>query len=323
VRAWQEVHPGRTAHTIVSAIEHDAVLVTAQALREMGVEVSIVPVNKEGVIDLELLASLIKKETVLISIMYANNEIGTIQPIKEIAKIIRRWKKEARGTVRSEKIDDESRYPLFHTDATQAVNYCDMHIPALGVDLLTMNGAKVYGPKGVGLLYVARHIKISAVSFGGGQEKGLRPGTENTAAIVGFAHALTLTRTLVSAESERLLRLRDELIALLTQQFDDIIINGSCLERLPNNVHFSFPDVDHEFLAIVLDREGFAVATKSACNELDAEISHVLLALREAAESTLPTSGIRLSFGRGTTLAEIERFVVTLKKIKETILIPV
>jgi cysteine desulfurase len=318
VHAWQLSHAGKTAHIIVSAIEHDAVLESVRLLEREGVRVSYLPVDKEGIVVVSALKEMITLETVLVSVMYANNEIGTIQPIKEIAKSIRKWKKEHRGVVRTEKPKDDDRYPLFHTDACQAANYCDMRIPSLGVDLLTLNAAKVYGPKGIGLLFASRGTPLSSLVVGGAQERGLRAGTENVPAIVGFAEALARTREIADQESARLTLLRDRMILKLRELSPKIIINGSVSERLPNNVNFTVPDVDHEFLLLALDAAGFAVATKSACNEFDAETSHVLAAIRTSAESAVPPSGIRLTFGRTTTAEDVDAFIGSLRVILST-----
>jgi len=320
VRAWQKEHLDKRAHVIVSAIEHDAVLEPARRLREEGVRVSEVAVGGDGVVDLAALKEMICEETVVISIMYANNEVGTVEPIKEIAKIIRKWKKETRGVTRDGKPEGDERYPLFHTDACQAANYCDMNIPRLGVDLMTLNAAKVYGPKGIGLLYRSREVLIEAQIIGGGHERGLRAGTENVPAVVGFACALTGAREIAEEESVRLSNIRDHAFLEL-EKIPGLVINGSKTARLPNNIHFSIHAVDHEFLALALDARGFAVATKSACNEFDADTSHVLLALRNEAAKDLPISGIRLSLGRSTTKEDIDAFTAALKDILATMII--
>lgn len=314
VAAWQKTHPGKTAHIIVSKVEHDAVLEPARMLEAMGVRVTWLPVDARGVVGLAALPAALGEDTVLVSVMYANNEIGTIQPIREIAKLIRKWKKDVRGVTRDGKPEGDERYPLFHTDATQAANYLDMSVPRLGVDLLTMNAAKMYGPKGVGLLVVLRDTSIEPTLVGGGQERGRRAGTENVPAIVGFAEAFGIARAMAEAESARLSALRDHAIAEL-KKIPRLLINGDEHERLPNNINFSLPDVDAEFLCLQLDAQGFAVATKSACNETDAETSHVLAALREAAESNVPESGMRLSLGRATTKEHIDQFIETLHDI--------
>jgi cysteine desulfurase len=320
VAAWQKSHPGKTPHIIVSAIEHDAVLEPARRLEESGVRVTRVAVNAQGIVDVHSVKNAINTDTVLISVMYANNEIGTVQPISEIAKAIRKWKKEERGVTRVGKPEGDERYPLFHTDATQAVNYLDLSMPRLGVDLLTMNAAKIYGPKGIGLLAILRDTPIDAMTLGGGQERGRRAGTENVPAIVGFAEALRLTREIAEDEGARLSVLRDQLIGEL-KKIPGLLVNGDEHERLPNNINFSLPGIDVEFLALQLDAQGFAVATKSACNETDAETSHVLAALRavdlpaQAGGTGGPLSGIRLSFGRETTRDHVEQFSVALRAI--------
>lgn len=322
VRAWQVAHPGARAHIILSAIEHDAVREPVALLEKEGVRVTRLSVDGEGIANLTTLYDAICMETVLVSVMYANNEVGTIQPIRDIAKIIRKWKKEHRGVVRTEKPKADDRLPLFHTDACQAANYCDLRVKSLGVDLMTLSAAKIYGPKGVGLLYGAREVPLLPLTRGGGQERGLRAGTENVSGIIGFEEALTIAQETAVKESERLVALRDALFAQLSL-LPGIIINGSRSERLPNNVHFSLPGVDHEFLALALDARGFAVATKSACNEFDAEISHVLVAMREGDGNAGPESGIRLSLGRSTTREGVDAFIVALQDILETMIVSV
>lgn len=312
--AWRTTHPNATPHVVVSAIEHDAVLESVRRLEGQGVRVTRLPVDRRGVVDIDLLRSALTKETVLVSIMYANNEIGTIQPIRAIAALIRKWKKEVRQTRRDRSTEGDERYPLFHTDATQAANYCDLSIPRLGADLLSMNAAKIYGPKGIGLLAVLRGTPIEPVIVGGGHERGLRAGTENVPAIVGFAEALRIAERLKAKECARLTGLCDHVMHEL-KKVSGLLVNGDEHERLPNNVHFSLPDVDHEFLALRLDAKGFAVATKSACNETDAEVSHVLSALRGAEGTQGPLSGIRLSFGRGTTKKDVDALLAALRKL--------
>ena len=187
--------------------------------------------------------------------------------------------------------------------------------------MITINAAKIYGPKGIALLYKRRNIPLLPIVFGGGQEQGLRAGTENVPLIIGFATALTETVALKEFESSRLLIIRDVLIKKLQEEILGIIINGSVNERLPNNINFSLPDVDHEFLALALDARGFAVSTKSACNEMDADISHVLFALKESGEKDRLVSGIRVTMGRSTTQEEVEVFVQVLKEILATMFI--
>ncbi len=314
VSSWRETHPNRVPHIIVSAIEHGAVLEPTRVLEQMGVRITRLSVDASGIVDPTALKSMLNEDTVLVSVMYANNEIGTVEPIKEIAKIIRKWKKEVRGVIRTGKPKNDERYPLFHTDATQAVNYLDMHIPRLGVDMLTMNAAKIYGPKGIGLLVALRGTSIEPIIVGGGHERGRRAGTENVPGIIGFAVALHIAQAMAASESTRLTSIRDYMMSEL-KNTPGLVINGSIAERLPNNIHFSLPNIEHEFLALELDAQGFAVATKSACNETDAETSHVLQALRAADNTQGPTSGIRLSFGRSTTQKDIDTFLVALRHV--------
>lgn len=321
VEAWKKDHPNRTPHLIVSAIEHDAVFGAARALEAQGARISIAPVTASGVVDTEELNTMIEEDTVLIAVMYANNEIGTIQPIPEIAKRIRKWKKEFRGVVRSERVTGDGRYPLLYTDASQAPNYLDCRASLLGVDMMTLSSGKIYGPKGAGLLFVSRGVPFLPVFHGGGQEAGYRPGTENVPVIIGFAHAFELATAMREEENTRLLDIRTQTERLLKETFSDITINGTA-DRIPNNINFSFPAVDHEFLALALDARGFAVATKSACSETEAEVSHVLLALRAKGDDEGPVSGIRVSMGRQTTISDMTEFVATLSVIRSTMLLP-
>lgn len=308
VETWRAAHPDEMPHIVVSSIEHDAVLAPARALEAKGARVTRLPVDREGCVDPKALAEVIEKNTVIISVMYANNEIGTIQPIAEIGHAIRKWKKAYRGVVRDQRFDGDAHYPLFHTDATQAANYLDMHLPRLGVDLLTMNAAKLYGPKGIGLLVMRRGTPLAPIIVGGGQERGLRAGTEHVSAIVGCAEALRIARALSAKEARRLAALRDSVIREMTRNISGVIINGARAKRLPNNIHLTLPGVDHEYLAILLDKRGFAVATKSACGEMSAaEISHVLTAIRGPDDPKL-LQGLRVTLGRGTTREDMSRF---------------
>jgi cysteine desulfurase len=301
---------------VVSAIEHDAVLAPAKLLEAKGARVTRVAVNSLGQVDPHDVFAALSQDTVLVSVQYANNEVGTVEPLREIAKLIRKWKKDNRDAVRSRKPTQSERYPLFHSDAVQAANYLELNVPTLGVDLMTLSAGKIYGPKGIGLLYRATHVPLLPIIVGGGQEMGVRAGTEHVANIIGFSAALTLAAQLREGEHERLSMLRDRLIERLEKEVEGVIINGDRTHRLPNNVHFSLPHIDHEYLAILLDSAGFAVATKSACNEHDAETSHVLLAMREAGDTAMPTSGIRVTLGRATTKDELDRFVEALKDIR-------
>ena len=315
VWAWKAAHPGCMPHVVVSAIEHAAVLSAADQLETQGVRVTRIPVDTEGVVVLDALKGALSPDTVVVSVMHANNEIGTIQPIAEIAKVIRNWKREVRGVARDVKTTGDDRYPLLHTDAAQTVGFLPERIPALGVDLLTFSGAKIGGPKGIGALVVLRETPLSPMTFGGGQERGVRAGTENVPLIVGLAEALFFARAEASLESVRLAAIRDRLMSALESDFPDCIVNGSKTLRLPNNASATFSDLDHEFLTLALDARGIAVSTKSACNEWDAETSHVLLALREASGGSAAPSALRLSFGKMTTDAHADRFLALLREV--------
>lgn len=323
VHAWKKEHPEQTPHVIISAIEHEAVFGPARVLEGTGVRLSILPVDEHGVVKLDVLKELITTDTVVVAVMLANNEIGTIEPIAEVSKIVRKWKKEVRGVIRSERPLGDDCYPLLYTDASQAPNYLDCTPLSLGVDMMTLSSAKIYGPKGGGLLFRTRNTKLDSILFGGGQEQGLRPGTENVPVLVGFAVALLRTSELRDHETERLSLVRDATILLLQKQFPNITINGSLEHRLANNINFSFPEIDHEFLALALDARGFAVATKSACSETEAEVSHVLLALKQDESDTRPVSGIRISMGRGTQMEDMDKFVATLSDIMETMMVTI
>jgi cysteine desulfurase len=204
-------------------------------------------------------------------------------------------------------------FPLLHTDATQAVNYYELNIPQLGVDMLSCNSSKIYGPKGIGLLYRSAHVELDSILVGGGQMFSLRAGTEPVSLAVGFAEAFVTAQRTATSESVRLMPLRMKLFTACVEAGKkhnvEMFVNGEPeYERVPNNVHVSYANTDHEYLAILLDKEGFAVATKSACNEREAEESHVLHAIAEAKDSApgQPLSGLRLTLGRGTTEEDIE-----------------
>ncbi len=294
------VQDPKKSHLVVSSVEHASVLECARELEKRGAEVTYLPVDKDGLVSLKDLKEAIKENTVLVSVMYANNEIGTIQPISEIAKIIRHSKSK----------------PLFHTDACQAANYLDMNVLRLGVDLMTFNASKIYGPKGVGALFVKRGIKISPILFGGGQEKGTRSGTENVAGLKGFAEAMKVAEQMKEKESARLAKLRDFFIQEILSEIPGAILNGSAEKRLPNNVNISIPGTDAEELVIQLDARGISCSTGSACANIghDGKVSHVIEALgfgRERAASSL-----RFTLGRDTkkedlifTVNELSKFV--------------
>jgi cysteine desulfurase len=280
-------------HIVASKIEHHAVLHTAAELQKKGFEISFINVDKDGIIDLRKLKNTLKKETILVSIMLVNNEIGTIQPIVEVAKIIRAHRKK-----------HGIQTPFLHTDAVQAPSYVDLNVLKLGVDLMTLNGSKIYGPKGVGILFIKRGVKLKPIFYGGGHEKSLRPGTENVPAIIGFAKALELAQKNKEKESKRLLKLRDHFIDGILKSVPDVILNGSRTERTPNNVNVSFFGVEGEAIVLYLDAKGVACSTGSACSSDSLEPSHVILELKRPHEYA--QGSVRFTLGKKTKKDDIK-----------------
>jgi cysteine desulfurase len=289
-------------HIITTQIEHPSILNPCKELEKQGVEVSFVKPEKTGVVNPPSIQKELKRNTVLVSVMYANNEIGTIQPIVEIGKTIQSFKKK-----------NFSVFPFFHSDAVQAANYLECDVQKLKVDMLTLSGHKVYGPKGIGILYLKQGVKLSPLMYGGGQERKLKPGTENVASIVGIAEALSITKELRQGEAQRIKKLRDLLLKKILQELPQVQLNGSPTERLPNNINLAIPEVEGEKLAALLDEKGIAVSTGSACHTKSLEPSHVILALGKSRQEAL--SCLRITLGRKTNLAEIERTAEELIKI--------
>ncbi len=309
---------------IVSSIEHESILDTARDLEEGGAEVIYLPVDRQGFIDLEKLKEALNERTVLVSVMYANNEIGTIQPIIEISKLISEFRKQ--------KIENRSRdskfhspnstlYPLFHTDAVQAFQFLNCMVYDLGVDLMTVSSHKIYGPKGAGALYVRdleanevwKPMSLKPIITGGGQEYGLRSGTENVPAIVGFGKAVELIERNKAKEEKRIKNLRDYFWVKLKNLRPEIELNGlpiSSPERLPNNLSIYFPHLDSRELLIKLDLNGIAVSAGSACSARSIKPSHVIAALNLGEDRA--KSSLRISFGGPTTKEELD---IALKRI--------
>ena len=291
-------------HMITSVIEHPAVLTTIKKLEKKElITATYIPVDGDGLVDPKDVKEAITDKTILVSIMYANSEIGTVQPILEISKVIRK----IRGNIVT--------YPYFHTDACQAVNYLDMDVETLGVDLVTLNGSKNYGPKGVGALYKKRGVKLQQIIDGGGQEEGLRAGTENVAGIVGMGEAIEITEGLRISESERLTQLRDYFIEELKKAIPDIILNGSAVKRLPNNINITIPDMENDLAVIGLDAYGISTSSKSACKSSDSESSYVVKALGD--KDAQIGSTLRITMGRDTTKESVDFTVSSLLKIVE------
>ena len=288
-------------HIIVSKIEHHAVLEPCKILEKEGFEITYLNVDKEGIIDLSQLKSALRPETILVSIMYANNEIGTIQPIAEISKLI------------SEFRNENSKFPIFHTDACQAAGFLDLNVKKLGVDLLTLNGSKIYGPKQIGILYRKSGIKIEPIIYGGGQEFGLRSGTENVASIAGLAKALELAEKNKTRESKRLAQFRDYLVSGILKSIAKTFLNGHPDKRLPNNINISILGIEGESVILMLDDYGICASTGSACTSKSLEPSHVILALGRSHE--FAHSSIRFALGNHTKKGDLNYLLKVLPVI--------
>jgi len=292
-------------HIITTKIEHHAVLEPCRELEKEGVEITYLPVDKEGLIKISDLEKAIKENTLLVSIMYANNEIGTIQPIAEIGKLIKKLNLRYKLRAPSYKI-------YFHTDAVQAVNYLDCDVKKLGVDLLTLSAHKIYGPKGVGALYIKSGTPINPLIYGGGHEGGLRSGTENVAGIVGLGAAIAQVSSF-KFQVSRISKLRNKLIDGILKKISGTKLNGSREKRLANNVNISITGAEGESMVIALDQEGIAVSTGSACSSRSLEPSHVLLALGLSPKEA--HGSLRLTLGRYTTEKEVDRVLEVLPKV--------
>jgi cysteine desulfurase len=307
VTAYKNSNPEKTPHIITSVIEHSAVLEVCRSLEmEAKAEITYLSVGDDGLIKASEVERYLREETILVSIMYANNEIGTIEPIKEIARKIKLWKIEKKRSTED--------YPFIHTDASQAANYCVLDREKLGVDLMTLDAHKIYGPKGVALLYIKKYIPCASVIRGGGQEEGLRPGTENVPAVIGMAEALEITQKIKEKESARLTILRNYFFEEIQKIVPEVKINGSIDERLPNNINFCIPNVNAEFLVLELDAKGIACASLSSCENLnDESISYVVGSLPQGNECS--RSSIRLSMGRGTTKGDLKKVLKVLPEL--------
>ncbi|HET9174663.1 MAG TPA: cysteine desulfurase family protein [Candidatus Saccharimonadales bacterium] len=292
LQAWPD------GHVVTSAIEHESVLAPAAQYSH-----STAPVDAHGIVRVDALLECITDTTVLVSVMYANNEVGTIQPLKTITQAIRdlRERRRQAGNTR----------PLYvHTDAAQAGNYLDLHAARLGVDLMTINGGKLYGPKQSGVLYVSAGIVLQPLVLGGGQERNLRSGTENVAGSIGLAAALERAQTNRHDETYRLQLLQNQFIALLSAAIPSVTINGSLKHRLPNNVHITLPGQDNERILYGLDEAGVLAAAGSACSASNEEPSHVLRAMGITAADA--QSSLRFTMGRETREADIAKTVAIL-----------
>ena len=314
VRAWEKEGKKTKPHIITTTIEHSAVLETCRALELSGrAEVSYIGVTPDGIVSVDELKKALNPATLLVSVMYTNNEIGTIQPIHEIASIIRHHKKKLYDKKYQPHVPS---YPYFHTDAMQAPLYLPLYVEKLGIDLLSFNGSKIHGPKGIGALFKKRGVKIARILAGGDQESGLRAGTENVPLIVGLDKALALAEKNRDKESKRLRTIQQYFFQKLEKSFPTIILNGSKTERLPNNINVSFPDFDSELLLLELDARNIYASAKSACKSHDPLASYVILEIRGKEEKEMPVEGtIRFSLGKSTTKKEIDTVISAIQDI--------
>ena len=279
-------------HIVTSSVEHHAVLHACQYLESQGFEVTYLSVDADGMVQPEAVYNAINERTTLVSIMYGNNEIGTINPISEIAKSVKK------------RAEELSRTIVFHTDAVQAAGYLSLDVAELGVDLLSLSGHKFHGPKGTGVLYMKRGSPYLPLIHGGGQERDRRSGTENIPGIIGLSVALEAADTVRGETSQRCAALRDRIIDSVLQQIPGSRLNGHATQRLPNNANFSFTGVEGEPILLGLDMAGIAASSGSACSSGSLEPSHVLLALGQSAE--IARGSLRLTLGRDNTEDEVE-----------------
>ncbi len=310
-------------HIITSSIEHPAILEPIKSLEKEGkISVTYLPVYEDGIVKVRDVREALRAETILVSVMYANNEVGTIQPVKEIGRAIDEWKKE------NEKSFTE--YPYFHTDACQAANYCNLDVLRLKCHLMTVNSSKCYGPKGSALLYKRERISLDPVTYGGGQERTLRSGTENVSSAYAFGIALKESQEMRENESARLRALRDDVVKDLKIAIPEIIFYGAFDEysklpatayklhaekRLPNNINCRVPGISSEEMILRLDAKGIAVSHKSACASMETDGSYVLQAIGTTEDEA--KENIRISMGRSTESNDMKILVEAMKEISE------
>jgi len=314
-------------HIITSAIEHPAVLEPIKQIEKEGkIRVTYLPVYHDGIVKIHDIREALTDETILVSVMYANNEIGTLQPVKEIGRVLEEWKK-GKGL-------SHTAYPYFHVDACQAANYCNLDVVRLRAHLMTVNSSKVYGPKGIALLYKREGITIAPLSYGGGQERQLRSGTENVAGAYAFGVALTEAKETKEKEGARLRALRDETIEMMKKEIPEIVFYGKFDQyrpvsesnlhatrytlhaeyRLPNNINCRVPGITSEEMILRLDAKGFAVSHKSACASMETDGSYVVMALGATEQEAL--ENIRISMGRSTSKNDMTKLILAMKDIK-------
>ncbi|MFA6254737.1 MAG: aminotransferase class V-fold PLP-dependent enzyme [Patescibacteria group bacterium] len=289
-------------HIITTRIEHPAILEPCREMEKRGVEVTYIGVSNKGLVSVDDIKQAIKENTRLISVMYVNNEIGTIQSIVEIGELVKEENRKRKS---------ENRI-YFHTDAVQAANYCEMNVDKLGVDLLSLSGHKIYGPKGIGVLYKRAGTPLSPIQFGGHQEKGLRPGTLNVPGIIGLGKAVELI-TQDQESNKKIKKLSDKLIAGVLKNIPNTQVNGDLEKRVPSNAHFSFKGVEGESMLLLLDQEGIAVSTGSACSSGSLEPSHVLMSL--GMDPLLAHGSLRITLGKFNTEKDVDYLLEVLPRI--------
>lgn len=297
LKATAEAYEGKGKHIITSKIEHHAILHTCEYLEKRGFEITYIGVDEDGILKLDELRAAIRPDTILISVMFANNEIGTIQPIREIGEIAK------------------EHGILFHTDAVQAYGQLPINVDEYHIDMLSASGHKLNGPKGIGFLYIRKGVKIRSFVHGGGQERSRRAGTENVPGIVGLGAAVKRAVRIMEEKTAKEIALRDALIERISKEVPYCRLNGDRTRRLPNNVNFSFRFVEGESLLIMLDMEGICASSGSACTSGSLDPSHVLLAIGLPHE--IAHGSLRLTLSEETTMEEIDTVVEAVKKIVE------
>jgi cysteine desulfurase len=302
IEAWKEKNPNKVPEILISAIEHPAVLDTAEYLKQKGAIVHKIYPNSEGLIRALDFKELITENTVLVSLMLVNNEIGTIQPVGALGRLVQEYREV-----------HNSQYPLLHTDACQAGNYIRVLVPSLRADLVTINASKVYGPKAIGVLFVKHGTPIYPIIMGGGQERGLRSGTENIALAIGMAESFMLAQEVYEEESKRLKDLQKYFFDEIKNNFTGIKINGSKDNRIPNNINLTVEGITGEELVIRLSAYGIYISSKSTCSSIDSDGSYVILALGGSEQEARQT--IRVTMGRKTEKSDLEYLLEKLEYI--------
>ena len=288
-------------HIITTNVEHHAVLHTCKQLETMGFEITYLPVDKYGLVHLDQVEEAITERTILVSVMLANNEIGSIMPIKEISNVVKNKSSELGTSV------------FFHTDAVQGAGYLDINVDDLGVDLMSLSGHKIYGPKGVGVLFMRKNTPYENLINGGGQERDRRSGTENVPGIIGMSKALELVQKERELLSLNAAKLRDRVISGIFDSLGDVYLNGHPTLRLPNNANFSFKNIEGEPILLGLDFENICVSSGSACSTSSLEPSHVLTAIGRSHD--LARSSLRISFGKDNSIEDADKLLSSLIKL--------